>query len=362
MPGQGPWGILRRPEPGVFGTGQRTAPTSTSGGELLRCAGSRISKISGERRDLWSKGRMASKYETEPVLDDGNSSHALIVELVGTGKRVLDVGCATGYLANVLARRGCKVVGIEVDPDAARCAEEVCEKVLVGDVEEMDLESQLEGDAFDVIVFGDVLEHLKYPTRALKQLEPFLRDEGHVVASIPNVAHGSVRLALLLRGEFRYRRLGLMDDTHLRFFTRESVERLLEDTGFLIISLMRTVRGIFDTEVGVDREEVSEEILRAVQRDPEALTYQFVVRARRTDEGGLLEKRAALLSEQLAERDREIYELNRKVRSFGDLRGMLQRRTEELAKREREVTVLVREVANVKDRLARLVQFGREEA
>jgi 2-polyprenyl-3-methyl-5-hydroxy-6-metoxy-1,4-benzoquinol methylase len=304
---------------------------------------------------------MASKYETEPVLDDGNTSHALIVDLVGTGKRVLDVGCATGYLAEILARRGCEVAGIEADPDAARRAEEFCEKVLVGDVEEMDLESKLEGETFDVIVFGDVLEHLKDPARALGRLEPFLRDGGYVVASIPNVAHGSVRLALL-RGEFRYRRLGLMDDTHLRFFTRQSVERLFEDAGFLITGLMRTVRGIFDTEVEVDRESFSEEVLRAVQQDPEALTYQFVVRARRSDEGGMLEKRAALLSEQLAERDREIYDLNRRVRNFEDLQDMLQRRTEELAEREREVTALAREVADVNDRLARLVQFGREEA
>jgi O-antigen biosynthesis protein len=320
------------------------------------------SRVPGESRGPWSKGQMASKYETEPPLNDGNSSHALILELVGTGKRVLDVGCATGYLAKVLAGRGCEVVGIEVDPDAARRAGEFCEKVLVGDVEKMDLESQLEGDAFDVIVFGDVLEHLKYPARALERLGPFLREEGYVVASIPNVAHGSVRLALLLRGEFRYRRLGLMDDTHLRFFTRESVEQLLEDTGFLITSLMRTMRGIFDTEVEVNREAVPEEVLRAVQRDPEALTYQFVVRACRFDDEGTLEKCAALLSEQLAERDREIYELNRKVRNFGDLRDMLQRRTEELAEREREVTALARQVADVNDRLARLVQFGREGA
>lgn len=303
---------------------------------------------------------MASKYETEPVLD-GNTSHALIVELVGTGKRVLDVGCATGYLAEVLAGRGCEVVGIEADPDAARQAEEPCEKVLVGDVEEMDLERLLGGDTFDVIVFGDVLEHLKEPARVLQRLEGFLREDGHVVASIPNVAHGSVRLALL-RGEFRYRRLGLMDDTHLRFFTRESVERLFEDAGFLITSLMRTIRGIFGTEVEVDREAVPEEVLRIVQQDPEALTYQFVVRARRSDGEGMLEKRAALLSEQLAERDREIYDLNRKLRNFDVLRDMLERRTGELAEREREVTALAREVADVNDRLARLVQFGREEA
>lgn len=304
---------------------------------------------------------MASKYETEPNLEDRNTSHALIAELVGTDKRVLDVGCATGYLAAVLAGRGCEVVGIEVDPEAASRAEEHCERVLVGDVEEMDLERDLEGEAFDVILFGDVLEHLKDPSRALERLGPFLREGGEVVASIPNVAHGSVRLALL-QGEFRYRRLGLMDDTHLRFFTRESVERLFEEARLLITELRRTLRGIFDTEVEVDREETPVEVLRMVQQDPEALTYQFVVRARRHDEEGMLARRVALLSEQVAERDREIYELNRRVRNVEDLRDILQRRTEELAEREREVTALAREVADVNDRMARLVQFGREEA
>jgi methionine biosynthesis protein MetW len=300
---------------------------------------------------------MASKYETEPDLDDNNSSHALITELVGTGRRVLDVGCATGYLAAALIERGCDVTGIEFDPEAARQAGERGVKVFVGDVESMDLDEHLSGDVFDVIVFGDVLEHLKDPLRTLRRLEPFLREGGHVVASIPNVAHGSVRLAMM-QGRFRYQRLGLMDNTHLRFFTRESVERLFEDAGFLITDLRRTMRGVFDTEVDVDREAVPEEVVRAVQSDLEALTYQFVLTATRYDEEGA---RAERLSEQLAERDRIIYELNRRIRNYEELRAMLERRTVELAQKEREVTALAREVADVNDRLARLVQFGREE-
>lgn len=304
---------------------------------------------------------MASKYETRIDLKDRNSSHTLIVELVGDDKRVLDVGCAAGDLAEVLAKRGCRVTGIEADPEAARQAQERCERVIVGDVEALDLDAELGGESFDVLLFGDVLEHLKDPLRTLKNLEPFLRPEGYVVASIPNVAHGSVRLALM-QGEFPYTRLGLLDDTHLRFFTRESVERLFENAGFLVVELRRTLRGIFDTEIEVDRDLVPEEVLRPVRRDPEASTYQFVLTARRSDGTGTLAKKVELLSEQLAERDRVIFELDRKLRNFDELKRLLEDRTEQLAEKEREASRLAQEVIDRTERMAKLVQFGREDA
>ncbi len=303
---------------------------------------------------------MTSKYETEPNLDDRNSSHALITELVGHDRRVLDVGCATGNLAEVLAERGCRVTGIEIDPEAARQAEKHCERVIVGDVERLDLGTELDEESFDVVLFGDVLEHLKDPLQTLKQLKPFLRAEGYVVASIPNVAHGSVRLSLM-QGRFQYRSLGLLDNTHLRFFTRESVERLFKDAGFLITELRRTSRGIFDTEIEIDRELVPEEVMRLVEEDPEASTYQFVLTAHRFGEAGMLAQNIRLLSEQIAKRDRIIYELNRKLRNFEDLQRLLDDRTEQLAEKEREVAELAQEVAERNDRLARLVQFGKED-
>src|SRR5215218_2291606 len=126
---------------------------------------------------------MASKYETRIDLGDENSSHTLIVDLVGDGKHVLDVGCATGNLAEVLSEHGCKVTGIEIDPEAAQQAEKHCERVIVGDVEDLDLSGKLDDESFDVIVFGDILEHLKDPLRTLKRLKPFLRPEGYAVAS-----------------------------------------------------------------------------------------------------------------------------------------------------------------------------------
>lgn len=304
---------------------------------------------------------MASRYEKDPNLDDRNTSHAVITELVGHDKRILDVGCAAGNLAEVLSERGCRVTGIELDPEAARRAEGNCERVIVGDVEHLDLGAELDEGSFDVVLFGDVLEHLKDPLITLKRLKTFLRAEGCVVTSIPNVAHGSVRLALM-QGRFRYRSLGLLDATHLRFFTRESVEQLFKDAGFLITELRRTTRGIFDTEIEVDRELVPDEVRRLVEGDPEASTYQFVLTAHRFGEAGMRAQDILLLSEQLAKRDRVIYELNRKLRSFEDLQRLLDDRTEQLAEKEREVAELSQEVAERNDRLGKLVQFGREDA
>lgn len=322
---------------------------------------------------------MVSKYETQIDLGSRNDSHTLIVELVGREKRVLDVGTATGYVAKVLTERGCVVTGIEIDPEAARQAEEHCEKVIVGDIESLDLDAELGEDAFDVIIFGDVLEHLKDPLRTLQRFRPFLRPEGYVVSSIPNIAHGSVRLALL-QGKFQYQDLGLLDNTHLRFFTRESIEQLFGDAGFLIGELQRTRRGILNTEVEVNRELVTDEVLKLVRSDPEAETYQFVLTAHPSGEGGTVSRisnHARLLSDELsrredevrklneelrelrqlqqrldnrtaelAQRDRQLHELNREVRNLEDLRRLLDNRDRELAQREREVAKLIQEVAS----------------
>jgi 2-polyprenyl-3-methyl-5-hydroxy-6-metoxy-1,4-benzoquinol methylase len=298
-----------------------------------------LSREPSERRG------MTSKYDTKVDLNS-NYSHAQIVDLVGHGKRVLDVGAATGYLAEVLVARGCRVTGIELDPDAARQAERYCDRVIVGDLENMDLDAGIGEDRFDVIVFGDVLEHLKDPQRVLSRFGTFIGPAGYAVASIPNIAHASVRLALL-QGEFRYRSLGLLDNTHLTFFTRETVEQLFEEAGFLISELRRTVKGVFDTEIEVDRDVVSEELLRQVQEDPEALTYQFVLKAYPFGENATLATYENLL-----------YELTRKLRGFEEIESRLNVRTRQLAEREREIGKLTQEVVDLKSRLAKLVQSG----
>jgi 2-polyprenyl-3-methyl-5-hydroxy-6-metoxy-1,4-benzoquinol methylase len=219
-----------------------------------------------------------SRYDTDIDLSNRNNSHTLMVELIGGNKRVLDVGCATGYLARALAGRGCTVSGFESDTEAAEVARPALDRLVVGDIEHTDLTEAFGGERFDVVVFGDVLEHLRDPLAALKAARAVLADRGSVVASIPNIAHGSVRLALMA-GRFDYQPLGLLDSTHVRFFTRTSIEALLREAGMAPVEVRRTTAGFFDTPVPVAESELPPEVVDAVLADPEAHTYQFVVRA-----------------------------------------------------------------------------------
>lgn len=229
------------------------------------------------------------RYDTDVDLSNRNNSHTLMVELVGGTKRVLDVGCATGYLARALAERGCTVSGVEFDFEAAEEARPHLERLVIGDLETMDLAEAFGDDRFDVIVFGDVLEHLRNPLPVLRAAKGLLADRGSVVASIPNIAHGSVRLALLA-GRFNYQDLGLLDTTHVRFFTRSSVEDLFREAGMVPIDVRRTTAGFFDTPVPVSEGEFAPEVIDAVRADPESATYQFVLRAVPDDAGSAISK------------------------------------------------------------------------
>lgn len=218
------------------------------------------------------------KYDADISPDDANTSHHLVVEFVGSGKRVLDVGCSSGYLAAALTVNGNTVSGVEIDPEAAEKARAHVDRLVVGDVEQRDLVDDFGENSFDVVVFADVLEHLKDPVAALRRARPLIAKGGFLVASIPNVAHGAVRLALM-QGRFEYQELGLLDDTHLRFFTRTSVGELFESAGYLATDLHRTTADIFGTEIPLSREEIPADVIDRIAQDPEATTYQFVVRA-----------------------------------------------------------------------------------
>jgi 2-polyprenyl-3-methyl-5-hydroxy-6-metoxy-1,4-benzoquinol methylase len=218
------------------------------------------------------------KYDLDVDPEADNNSHALVLDLVGRDRDVLDVGCATGYLARALVAQGCTVTGVELDEDAARQAAPHLAEVRLADLDRTDLARLGLGRRFDVVVFADVLEHLKDPLRALRASVDLLRPGGRVVVSIPNVAHGSVRLALL-DGRFDYREIGLLDDTHIRFFTRSTLLELLTAAGLVPSDVRRTTAGVFATEIPVDPTRVPEVVLHDLERDDDAETYQFVLSA-----------------------------------------------------------------------------------
>ena len=159
-------------------------------------------------------------------------SHALLLDAVPDGARVLDVGCAEGYLARALHERGCTVVGIEYDPRAAEVAREVCPQVVVGDVEDRKVRAQVDGP-FDRVLFGDVLEHVRDPAGVLRWAAGLLAPDGRAVVSLPNIAHWTARRQLL-RGRFPQEDHGLFDRTHLRFFTRATARELVASAGLAV--------------------------------------------------------------------------------------------------------------------------------
>jgi 2-polyprenyl-3-methyl-5-hydroxy-6-metoxy-1,4-benzoquinol methylase len=221
----------------------------------------------------------AEGYSRSVDMSLPDESQAMALRLIGHNQRVLELGCAAGHVTRALASRGCSVVGLEIDSGAAEQAARHAEEVLVVDLDADDFATKLEGRVFDVALFGDVLEHLRDPLRALRSVRQLLAPAtGFVVVSVPNVAHIDVKLALL-KGRFDYGGWGLLDETHLRFFTRTSIERLLEEAGFAPVELERVIRPVFASEIGVDRSEIDPGTLDTALADPEAETYQFVIKA-----------------------------------------------------------------------------------
>jgi hypothetical protein len=163
---------------------------------------------------------------------DARGAHMRLLDLMPPGEQVLDVGCASGYLAQLLQERGYRVTGVEPDPDAARQARHYCDVVYEESAERLDA-LPVPPRSFDIVLFGDVLEHLAHPERALAGARGLLKPAGAVVVSVPNIAHASVRLRLLA-GRFTYTPDGLLDATHLRFFTRRSIIGLARLSGFAV--------------------------------------------------------------------------------------------------------------------------------
>jgi 2-polyprenyl-3-methyl-5-hydroxy-6-metoxy-1,4-benzoquinol methylase len=223
-----------------------------------------------------------------------NNSHNLMLELIGGGKDVLDLGCATGYLAEALRAQGCRVSGVEYDERAAEKARPFLERLVVGDLTDPGTLGALAGETFDVLVFGDVLEHLPEPAEVLSRALSLLAPGGSVVISIPNVSHGSLRLALL-QGRWEYRDTGLLDRTHIRFFTRATLEDLLRRAGLVPVDLRATVHDPLGTEVVVDPQDLPDGVVDWVRRQPGALDYQYVLRAVRDDAEGAV---SAVVSER----------------------------------------------------------------
>jgi len=220
------------------------------------------------------------------------TSHAKMLAMCGENRRIIDFGCWTGVMSRELKKSGCYVIGIELDPDAAREARSVCDRVIEADLDDLDLGEALGGEKFDVGLFGDIVEHLKNPQKVLVQMREALSPGGFIVVSVPNIAHISIRLQLLM-GEFDYVDRGILDATHLKFFTRKSIIDLLESCGYLVESMDWTDSPIPESEIRGVLDPLNlgnlEEVLKSFT-SWEAVAFQYVIKAVSASEADLVQK------------------------------------------------------------------------
>jgi 2-polyprenyl-3-methyl-5-hydroxy-6-metoxy-1,4-benzoquinol methylase len=178
------------------------------------------------------------QYDFLPQFDNPSNVHHIEMEMIGSDALVLDVGCHTGIIGQALKdRKQAKVIGIDTNVRALDIARERLQSALAIDIEKNNWAENLIKEGFhhfDAILFGDVLEHTRHPERILIEAKRLLKTGGNVIVSVPNIAHWRVRLGLFF-GRFEYADHGILDRTHLRFFTRRTAHSLLVDSGYEVL-------------------------------------------------------------------------------------------------------------------------------
>lgn len=180
-----------------------------------------------------------SNYTAEYTPDAENNPWNKVFDMVKNGSTVLDVGCSTGNFGEALIKyKGCTVDGIEPDLGDYKAATRKLRQVANSFAEDA-MKDTFKNSKYDHIVFLDVIEHLNDPAEVLKMFKSHLKPNGSILFSIPNMAHISVRL-MLLGGDFEYGDTGLLDNTHLHFYTLREIERVFATAGYSISKLDHT--------------------------------------------------------------------------------------------------------------------------
>lgn len=270
------WG-LRRPVP------FEPPVDDDPGPQPILTSGRELATMFRPDHSLRLTSREADFYDWGPLDLDANSTYGKQATLLAGHRRLLEVGCGPGRMSAELQARGHEVTGLELDAGFAALARTRCDRVIEADLEHDDIGEMLRGETFDAIVAGDVLEHLRDPHSLLVRLRPLLADDGILVISVPNVANEAVRLALM-QGEFPYAPVGLLDRTHLRFFTPRLLDQMLVEAGFAVDQILPVTEAPPLGGELYDRERVSPEVREMIATDPSASWFQIVVSARPADD------------------------------------------------------------------------------
>ncbi len=216
---------------------------------------------------------------------DDKPREEIVTFIEGTPDHVLEIGCGTGATGRFIKQKMPEVIytGIEIDETAANIAKGRIDNVIIGNVEDIDLLSfGIARESFDLIICADVLEHLYDPWKVLNILRGYLKPHGSIVASIPNVQNVSL-IKHLIDGNWTYSRYGLLDSTHIRFFTWNEIERLFQGTGFEIIKFSSLLQRDVDAEAWPQDIDMGSFVIKNVSRNEAVMlfTFQYLVHAKK---------------------------------------------------------------------------------
>lgn len=222
-----------------------------------------------------------SAFDKNPYMysfdSEGDSTAAKIIRMVGKNKRVLELGCASGTMTKVLADNECRVYAVEINAKAAEHAKPYCEKLVIADLDSVDWADLFVGEKFDVILAADVLEHLRDPSSHLVKMSRRLVSGGFMVLSVPNIAHNGV-IAELLGEDFRYRETGLLDQTHVHFFSLKSLMRALGEVDLYVTKLERTIVPAIASEFSDAWKALPSWLTSVLSSRREGDVYQYLVK------------------------------------------------------------------------------------
>lgn len=216
------------------------------------------------------KQNYSDRYDDKPRED-------IVAFIEDIPENVLEIGCGTGATGKLIKQKMPDVIytGIEIDETAANMARERIDNVITGNVENIDLSSfGFERQSFDLIICADILEHLYDPWKVLNMLLGYLKQGGSIIASIPNVQNIFL-IKDLIEGNWTYSQYGLLDSTHIRFFTWKEIEKLFQRAGFKIKKYQTFIQQEIEAEAWPQDIDMGSFIVKEVTENEAVMLFAF---------------------------------------------------------------------------------------